>query len=46
MDVKTMCLDHNLHEEVCMAQQLGFYGLFTHLYQALKALKNLQIIKK
>jgi hypothetical protein len=46
MDVKTMCLDHNLHEEVYMAQQLGFYELFTHSYQALKALKNLQIIKE
>ncbi len=26
MDVKTMCLDHDLHEKVYMAQQLGFYG--------------------
>jgi hypothetical protein len=26
MDVKTPCLDHDLHEEVYMAQQLGFYG--------------------
>jgi hypothetical protein len=26
MDVKTMCLDHDLHEDFYMTQQLGFYG--------------------
>lgn len=25
MDFKTTCLDHDLHEKVYMAQQLGFY---------------------
>jgi hypothetical protein len=25
MDVKTTCLNHDLHETVYMAQQLGFY---------------------
>lgn len=27
MDVKTMCLDHDLHEKVYMAQQLGFINV-------------------